>query len=266
MQDTPESAWAKVPNIRETRESETHVWRIPLDRARTTDEHLTVLSNEERVRVRRFYFPHHGIRYAVAHSALRRILGQYTNIGASALEFTSGEHGKPALTNAVAHSGQALHFNLSHSSDLALVAVSLQGAVGVDIERWRERIEPLDIAERFFSPYERDALRSVQSEIEDSEPMLRGFFSTWSRKEAYLKATGHGISRGLHHFDVTMARTPDDVQAELLADRLDPTAVERWVMHNIQVAPGFSGALVTARGAGTEAGPGAVRLFDSPYM
>lgn len=264
MTETPGSTWTKRLAAPELGESDAHVWRIPLGGEQSLDEQLAVLSEDERVRVLRFYFAKHGVRYAIAHSALRQILGSYADTTPAQLEFVTGEHGKPELVNARSNSGRALHFNLSHSGDMALVAVSLHGAVGVDVERWRDRVQHLEIAERFFSPFERDALRSLPSEVPAGDPLLRGFFSTWSRKEAYLKATGHGISRGLHHFDVTMARAADDHLAELLADRLDPTAVERWTMHNIDIAPGYSAALVTTRRP--DAGPGAIRLFDSPYM
>ena len=178
------------------------------------------------------------------------------------MQFVTGEHGKPDLANGRDPLGRTLHFNLSHSSSLALIAVSVDGAVGVDVERWRERIEPLEIADRFFSPFERDQLFALP--VEQPEHLLRGFFSTWSRKEAYLKATGHGISRGLHHFDVTVARSHDESDARLIADRLDPGAVERWSMHNLVVAPEYSAALVTTRRP--HENPGAIRLFESPYM
>lgn len=243
---------------------ETHVWRVSLAGTDYPDDLQAVLSASEQERVRRFYFPTHGVRYAIAHSALRRILAGYLNRDPAHLEFVTGEHGKPELANAGAPSNRALHFNLSHSGDLALVAVSLHGAVGVDVEQWRDRIQPMEIAERFFSPFERDALRALPAHDGDGEPLQRGFFSTWSRKEAYLKATGHGISRGLHHFDVTTSRAPDDHRAELLADRLDPTAVARWAMHYVAVDAGYSAALVSTRLP--DATAGAVRLFDSPYI
>lgn len=264
VSDDSRTPWTRLLAPPELGEMETHVFRIALDRTENTDELLDVLSEDERVRVRRFYFAKHGVRYAVAHSALRRILAQYADTPADQLEFVTGEHGKPELVHARSRAGGELHFNLSHSGDMALVAVSLHGAVGVDVERWRDRIQHLEIAERFFSPFERDALRSLPIEPPVGKTLLRGFFSTWSRKEAYLKATGHGISRGLHHFDVTMARADDDHQAELLADRLDPAAVERWKMHNIGLTAGYSAALVTSRHP--DSTPGAVRLFDSPYM
>lgn len=243
--------------------SATHVWRIPLDQSANIAPHLEVLSPDEKERVRRFYYPHLGRRYAIAHSALRRILAAYDDVDPRALQFSVGEHGKPELIAGGAPYRELLHFNLSHSGEMALVAVARHGAVGVDVERWRTTVQHLEIAERFFSPFECDALMGLPSD--EPEAVLRGFFSTWSRKEAYLKATGHGISRGLHHFDVTI----DGERAELLADRLDPDATARWSMTHLTVGPGYSAALVSARTAGDALGlaaAGAVAQFESPYI
>ena len=249
----------------------THVWRIPLHQSEAVDAHEAVLSNDEQERVRRFFFPHHGRRYAIAHSALRQILAAYDNVDPRALQFSTGEHGKPEFVVGGVINPQELHFNLSHSGDLALLAVARHGAVGVDVERWRTNVQHLEIAERFFSPYERDALRGLSTE----DAILRGFFSTWSRKEAYLKATGHGIARGLHHFDVTMERSTAAMlesssthslvsSTSLIADRLDPDALTRWVMTHLDVGPEYSGALVSTRAEGST--EGVVALFESPYI
>ncbi|MEO7361247.1 MAG: 4'-phosphopantetheinyl transferase superfamily protein [Gemmatimonadaceae bacterium] len=271
---SPSDVWERSSAHPVLSSNATHVWRIPLDRSDAADEHLPVLSDDERERVRRFYFPHHGRRYAIAHSALRHILAAYADVDPRALQFSTGEHGKPAFLTGGVIDPATMHFNLSHSGDLALLAVASHGAVGVDVEQWRSNVQHLEIAERFFSPYERDALQSLPNE----EAVLRGFFSTWSRKEAYLKATGHGIARGLHHFDVTMetsgapalSSTPSrslESPARLLADRLDPEALTRWVMAHIDVGPGYSGALVTTRTeGGAEGVSGAVALFESPYI
>jgi 4'-phosphopantetheinyl transferase len=113
-------------------------------------------------------------------------------------------------------------------------------AVGVDLERWSEGVEYLELAERFFSPGERRALRAL-AHVPDL--VEAGFFAAWTRKEAYLKATGHGITRGLHHFDVALA--PGE-PARLLADRLDADATARWTMFALDPAPGYSAALVAA--------------------
>lgn len=263
--------------------------------------HIAILSPDEQERVQRFYYKKHAERYAVAHAVLRRTLAGYLDADPRELRFLTGEHGKPELaalgrawsaasgsaTSGSAASGSAasggaasasaasrsaahestapLHFNLSHSGDLALIAVSQHSAVGVDVERWRDNVEHLEIAERFFSPYERDALRALSGNGDDSERMLRGFFSTWSRKEAYLKATGHGISRGLHHFDVTLERADAlALPTELLADRLDPDAVARWHLSHVAIDPGYSAALVAGRTSDGTAG--AVVLYESPYI
>ena len=249
----------------------THVWRVPLNPLNQAEHYSRVLSDDERERVSRFYFPHHAKRYAVAHTALREILAAYEDVDPKALQFTTGEHGKPEFANGGVINPTNLHFNLSHSGDLALIAVARSGAVGVDVEQWRTNVQHLEIAERFFSPHEQASLRALSG----NEAILRGFFSMWSRKEAYLKATGHGIARGLHHFDVSMDSAADAVPglpinrshvvaAQLLADRLDPAAIRRWAMSHIFVGEGYSAALVSTRAA--DGAEGAVVLFESPYI
>lgn len=262
------------------------MWRVPLAPRDDLAAHIAMLSPDEQERVQRFYYKQHAERYAVAHAVLRRTLAAYLDADPRELRFGTGEHGKPELaafgaapraaserapseraasTTAAHESNAPLHFNLSHSGDLALIAVSRSGPVGVDVERWRNNVEHLEIAERFFSPYERDALRALLGTDANAEPMLRGFFSTWSRKEAYLKATGHGISRGLHHFDVTLERADDlALPTALLADRLDPDAVARWHLSHVAIDAGYSAALVAARAS--DGVPGAVVLYESPYI
>lgn len=213
-----------------------HVWRVPLADADAARALRPLLSDDERARADRFYREEHRLRFTVAHGWKRRILARYVRAGAEALRFDCGPHGKPALAGLP----DAVHFNLSHSGDLALVAVAAEGPVGVDVERWDDEVEHLALAERFFSPTEREALRALAG---DARAVVDGFFAAWSRKEAYLKATGDGITRGLHHFDVALA---PGAPARLLADRRDPRATERWVMRALDVAPGYSAAVVAA--------------------
>ena len=232
--ETPE--WRHPPHT-PLGAGDVHVWRVSLD---IDPEPLrTVLSADERQRVARFHRDEHRRRYAAAHGALRLILGSYLDAAPETLAFQLGEHGKPSLSEPFDPSGARVEFNLSHSADLALVAVAQNHPVGVDVERWSE-VEHLELAERFFSSAERDALRRLANV---AERLDAGFFAAWTRKEAYLKATGYGISRGLHHFDVALA---PDVEAALLADRLDETATRRWTMRSIVPAEGYSGAVVAA--------------------
>ena len=219
-----------------------HVWRVPLDDDARAASYWSLLSDEERRRATRFVRDIHRRRFIAAHGALRSILAGYVGIEPTALDFVTGAHGKPALRDVAGR--PPLEFNLSHSDDLALVAIARAHAVGVDLERWSEGVEHLELAERFFSPGERRALRAL---AHTPDLVEAGFFAAWTRKEAYLKATGHGITRGLHHFDVALA--PGE-PARLIADRRDVHATARWAMFALEPAPGYSAALVVASPVG----------------
>jgi 4'-phosphopantetheinyl transferase len=235
--DVPDTgAWRHPPHP-PLGAAEIHVWRVSLDA--DAEPHLGLLSPDERQRANRFHREEHRRRFVVAHGALRIVLGAYLDAPPESLAFELGPHGKPSLRGALTPDGYRIEFNLSHSAELALVAVARDRAVGVDVERWSE-VEHLELAERFFSRAERDALRALGETV---EMLDAGFFAAWTRKEAYLKATGDGIVHGLHHFDVTLA---PGVAAALLADRLDATATSRWRMRALDPAEAYSGAVVAA--------------------
>jgi 4'-phosphopantetheinyl transferase len=216
-----------------------HVWRVALDDEARVQSSWSLLSAAERVRAERLQGAVLRRRFVISHGALRVVLAGYVDAAPSGLEFEAGVHGKPALGGEIgARSG--VEFNLSHSEDVALIAVARGRPVGVDVQRWSEDVEHLRLAERFFSLTERDALRGLSHA---PELVMAGFFAAWTRKEAYVKATGHGIARGLHHFDVSLA--PGE-RARLLADRLDAEAVARWAIEPLDPAPGYSGALVVS--------------------
>lgn len=189
------------------------------------------LSPDERARAARFHFEHDRIRFIAAHATLRKLLARYLDVPPEQLAFASGPAGKPFL---VGH--ERLAFNMSHSGDLALYAFAAAGPVGVDIERVAPDIEHDLIAEHAFSAAERQALRGLPRDVRPE-----AFTNCWARKEAYIKATGHGVSRGLDHFDVTLA--PGE-PASLLADRLEADAIEQWRMIALDPRPGYVGALV----------------------
>jgi 4'-phosphopantetheinyl transferase len=152
------------------------------------------------------------------------------------LSFEIAEFGKPALLTTT--QGQRLEFSLSHSGSVTLLAITRDRPVGVDVEQWNADVEHARVAERFFSHAERQALASLHP-----DSVVEGFYSAWSRKEAYLKATGDGVSRGLDHFDVSLV--PGE-PARLIADRKDPGAPSAWTMGALDVADGYSAALVVA--------------------
>jgi 4'-phosphopantetheinyl transferase len=131
--------------------------------------------------------------------------------------------------------GHPVRFNLSHSGDLALVAVTRRREIGVDVERLRRESDLLDVAEHYFAPRERATLRSLPE-----KDRCLGFFRCWTRKEAYLKARGDGLSMDLHSF--TVALGPDE-PAALLESSEGPGEVARWNLEELNPSPDYAAAL-----------------------
>jgi len=213
-----------------------HIWRLPLDRAGDELQRLRhILSPDELARADRFYFANHRDHFIAGRGLLRVLLAGYRKCRPEELTFVCNEHGKPALV-----AEPSLRFNLSHSHGLAVCAVTHGREVGIDVERVRGAVATDDIAQRHFSPRELAAYRAFPQ-----EERAAAFFRCWTRKEAYLKATGRGLSVSLASFDVSL--TPGD--ATLLDVRDDPRARDRWTMRNVDVPSGYLAALVVA-GAG----------------
>lgn len=210
-----------------------HVWRVPLDDHSAAGELRPLLSDDECARADRLFTAELRARYTLAHGWKRRILSRYSRTAPAALRFSASPAGKPALIDA-----PDVHFNLSHSGQLALVAVAAGAAVGVDVEQQKASIRHLDIAERFFSAAECEVLRGLSA---DPEQMTSAFFAAWTRKEAYVKARGDTISQGLQHFDVALA--PGSL-ARLLADRMHTDAPSRWSMAAVAIDAGYTAAVV----------------------
>ena len=188
------------------------------------------LSSDEIERADAFRIERDRRSLIIAHGLVRSLLSHYVNRPAAELRFASGEFGKPALVGY-----DALRFNLSHSDDLIAIAVTPGREVGVDVERIDEGIEADLIAKSFFSRAERESLGALDGRLK-----VAGFFRCWTQKEAYMKATGLGISAGLDGFDVRVA--PDE-PAALLSDRRDPSAVVRWTLRDLDTRGGYAGAI-----------------------
>lgn len=165
-----------------------------------------VLSHAERQRASRFHFEEHARRFEIAHARLRALLADLLQVAPQGIEFSTGEHGKPALAGEAAASG--IHFNLSHSGGWGLIGWALQREIGVDVECWRTMRDEAALVRRFFSPAEIAAYESLP---EESRSL--GFFNCWTRKEAYIKAVGRGLGLPLDSFDVTLDSGP---RAQLL--------------------------------------------------
>jgi 4'-phosphopantetheinyl transferase len=189
MQSVPRALPASLPV------DELHVWRASLDAETEVSEMLhRVLAADERERARRFRFERDRSRYVAGRGLLRVLLGRYVGCNPGDIRFTYGQHGKPRLDR------NGPWFNVSHSGPLALFAFSSSVEVGVDVELDDADFSRDLIAERFFSPAEVKVLRSLPDSLQP-----RAFLSGWTRKEAFIKARGDGLSLPLDSFDVTLA-------------------------------------------------------------
>jgi 4'-phosphopantetheinyl transferase len=192
-----------------------------------------VLSDDERGRAERFHFERDMRRFTVSHGLLRIILGRYLGVEPGRLCFHYGTHGKPYLSPRSVH--LPLQFNLSHSHELVLYALTLDRQIGVDVEYVRPIQDMEQIAARFFSPPEYAALCSLPE-----SQKLEAFFNCWTRKEAYIKAIGDGLVHPLDRFQVSLA--PGE-PARLLSVEGAPEEAERWVLRSLTPVHGYIAAL-----------------------
>jgi len=202
---------------------ELHVWVVPLHGdPETLGAHL---SRAERQRLERFHFADHRRRYQIGHGALRAILGAYMGIEPAAVEFVQGPRGKPYLA------GKGPYFNLSHSGKLAMIGLA-PVELGLDVEKVRHLESLTEIARKHFSPSEFEALSALQGDAREL-----AFYRCWTRKEAYIKAIGEGLSMPLDIFDVSLCEEP-----KFLACRDGREDPSRWSMLDVSPGPEFVGA------------------------
>ena len=206
---------------------EVHVWRVEL----TQPEHViqqfrNTLEQDELFRADRFHFEKDRRAFVVSRGFLREIISRYTNTRPEQLRFSYGPYGKPALDG-------RLRFNMSHSHNLALIALTEDRELGVDVEYIRADFATGDIARRFFSPVEVEVFNSLAAEHQ-----VAAFFRCWTRKEAFIKATGKGLSQALDGFDVTLG--PGEPAALL---RVDEDDASRWSLSDLNVRAGYAAAL-----------------------
>lgn len=226
----------RVPQSVILEKNQVHVWRIQLDLSETKMSKVAkFLSVQEREKAGRFYFSRDRKRYIATHGALRKVLSLYVKEQPALLKFHTNTYGKPHLAQ-VAEEMVVPQFNVSHSHDMALFAIVRDGMVGIDVEKIKPDFATMEIAERFFSRSEINELRSLQG-----REQINGFFNCWTRKEAYIKAKGLGLSLPLNQFDVELA---PGKMPRLVASEFCPQDVERLSMFSVDVLNDFVGALV----------------------
>lgn len=214
-------------------DTEIHVWRVALDEPRDWQGLLPLLADDERGRALRFIGEPLQRRYVIGRAGLRKLLAAYLDVPAAALRFTYNAHGKPALADA----GSGLHFNLSHAGDLMLCALARRREVGVDLEALRTDSDTAALAQRWFSPCEQKMLQALPPAARTA-----AFFRIWTRKEAYLKGIGEGLSHGLHNFTVSA----ESGRAALLHHDLRPDHVLTWQLQDLDVQPEYAASLAGA--------------------
>jgi 4'-phosphopantetheinyl transferase len=209
---------------------EDHLWQFPLE-VSEFEKFTDLLSEDERRRASRFHFEVDRRRFSVARASVRAILAAYTCADPRELTFTYSAQGKPSLVRRT----DDIRFNVSHSGRLGLLAVTVAREIGTDIEAMRPDVETDKLAERFFSPHERENLRALPAEVR-----VPAFYRCWTSKEAFLKADGIGLSRSLSSFDVEVS---PQRPAGLLATRPDPREKQRWFLHDIKTDAGYAAAV-----------------------
>ena len=224
-----------APHAPILRNDQVHVWQALLDETPSqVDCFLRSLAADERARADRFYFERDRQHYIVARGTLRTILSYYSNRPPQSLSFRYGAHGKPAL--AAEPGEEAIRFNASHSHGVALFAISSGREVGIDLEYMRADSEIEQVARRFFSRQEISTLLALPADLRRC-----AFFHCWTRKEAYIKARGEGLSLALDQFDVSLI--PGEAAA-LLGTRPDPGEAARWSLRELSaVMPGYAASL-----------------------
>jgi 4'-phosphopantetheinyl transferase len=215
-------------------DSSVHIWVASLDASRERLARLSnTLSEDERHRALRFGRASLTARFIAGRGQLREVLGAYLGLPATDIGFAYSKNGKPRIARPQSH--PALHFNVAHSDTVALYAVSRISCLGVDVEEVRPFEGMPAIARQHFSAAERQRL-----DAEPAESYVAAFFRCWTRKEAYVKAIGTGLSTPLDSFDVSLAAGE---RTALLRVNGDDDAPHRWALVHLEPVRGCVGAL-----------------------
>jgi 4'-phosphopantetheinyl transferase len=190
----------------------------------------SVLSVDERERAYRFHFERHRGSFIVVRGMLRLLVGRYTGTPAAEIAFAHGPNGKPSVA------GDGVQFNLSHTDGAAVLAFARDCALGVDVECIRPMENLMQLARRFFNPLEAAQLSALPESTR-----ARSFFLCWTRKEAYIKATGNGLSTPLSAFCVTLQADEPAHFVDLGRDTC--VRPSEWMLHNLEISDAHAGAI-----------------------
>jgi len=232
-----------LPNLSETEidlaEGDVQIWQIALNQPPDPENSklISTLSPDEQMRAGRFHRSRDRENFIYTRGMLRAILARYLSISAANINFVYSAYGKPAIVENQNHRG--LRFNLSHANEIALIGITRKCEIGIDIEFIREDFATMEIAEDFFSEKELVVLRLLPRQLR-----TRAFFNCWTRKEAYIKAIGEGLSYPLDKFAVSL--TPGNPPELLYVDD-NPLEIMRWRFYEPDTPPDYVAALVVEK-------------------
>jgi len=226
--------WQTAPSEITLGDNGVHLWRASLKQPAAVRQQLwPVLSIDEQEKADRFRFAADSDKYVIARGTLRMLLGQYLQCNPGEVQFGYSEYGKPYVQNAAA---EHMHFNVSHSGDVALYGLAYKRRVGVDVERMRPLIDEDHFVKCVFSSVEQQTFQALRPfERQDA------FFNGWTRKEAFIKAIGLGLSFPLEAFDVSIS---PGRPAQLLAVHRNGHSHKNWSLADITIATGYKAAYV----------------------
>lgn len=229
LTQTPWAIAGSFPSLPQA--GQVHLWRSPLSlEVVQTQQHYGLLSPDEKQRAAKFHYPEDRDHFINARGVLRRLLGQYLGISPAEVTFTYTKFGKPDLAIET-----QLKFNISHAGGYGLFGFTSGAPLGVDLEETDDSIEVQRLASRFFSPPEAAAVLALSP---NDRPAA--FFRTWTRKEAFIKAHGEGLSLPLHQFVVTVS-----LDAPVQFKQIDwaPEMVAEWSLTSFMVREELPGAV-----------------------
>lgn len=224
-------------------------WRVSLDSPELSErDGRDLLTPEENARASRFHFEKHRRHFVKCRTALRILLGRYLEVCPGEIRFQYGKYGRPEI--GFPPDSRGLRFNVSDSGGLALIAVTSGRAIGVDIEKVRPVPDLLGVARSFFSPREVQAILALSEDKRQD-----AFFACWTRKEAFMKATGLGLAYPTSGFSVSVDPA---APAELWETGEEGNAGDPWILRDVWPAEGFKGALAWT-------GEGRVELWQAQF-
>ena len=230
----PPHSWCAAPETIVLQSDEIHIWRASLDQSESYVHRMQqILVPDELRRAKCYYFDRDRMRFIISRGLLRTLLGFYLKKEPREIQFCYGHYGKPELAGQTGR--DALRFNISRSHGLSLMAITRGRELGIDLERIRSDMTYESIAERFFSPRENAMLHSLPNNIKPT-----AFFNCWTRKEAYIKARGVGLSIPLDQFDVSLI--PGE-PASLLSTKDSGEEITRWSLQELHPRHGCVAAL-----------------------